>query len=88
MNDPQLRTKMWANLKNILFSEKPTPPSELHSVEPHVHEIKRKQTLYNLELRTVVLWLRRTHGRLLGVDSAAFLSSGQVTLWVLTKLYT
>ena len=32
MNDPQLSTKMWANLKNILFSEKPTSPSELHSV--------------------------------------------------------
>lgn len=32
MNDPQLSTKMWANLKNILFSEKATPPSELHSV--------------------------------------------------------
>lgn len=32
MNDPQLSTIMWANLKNILFSEKATPPSELHSV--------------------------------------------------------
>lgn len=88
MNDPQLSTKMWANLKNILFSEKPTPPSELHSVQLHVHEVKRKQTLYNLELRIVVLWLGRTHGRILGVDNAVFLNPGQVTLWVLIKLYT
>lgn len=39
---------------------------------------KKKQTLYNLELRIVVLWLGRTHGRILGVDNAVFLTQGRL----------
>lgn len=48
----------------------------------------KANTLHSLELGIVVLWLGGTHGGLLCVDKAMFLNWGQVTPWVLIKLYT